>query len=198
MMLPNDPPMPGYALPPDTASPWIRRFAPLIAAGGCVLDVACGNGRNGRNCLALGHRVVFLDVNVAAVADLVGHPKAEVLAADLEAGAPWPLSGRRFAAILVVNYLYRPLMAQLFAALAPGGLLLYETFSHAQTLTGRPPRNPDHLLMPGELLRLTHGTLTPVAFEEGLLAEDPFPGIKQRLLAVNDLGPLAATLPLPR
>ncbi len=198
LTFPNEPPMPGYDLPPDTASPWIRRFAPLIAGGGGVLDVACGNGRNGRHCLALGHRVVFLDINISGVADLVGNTDTECMSVDLEGGDPWPLDERQFAAVLVVNYLYRPLMARLFAALAPGGLLFYETFSRAQTITGRPPRNPDHLLAPGELLRLIDGILTPIAFEEGLLQEDPFPGIKQRLLAVNDLGPLAATLPLPR
>lgn len=190
-------PFPGLSLPPDVASPWIRRFAPMIREGGPVLDVACGNGRNGRLFLARGHPVVFLDVNLRAVGDLARHPRAECIEADLETEAPWPLSGRTFAAVVVVNYLLRPLFAHLIAALAPSGVLLYETFTRAQSITGRPPRNPDHLLEPGELLRLTAGHLTPIAFEEGLVAAEPFPGIKQRLAAVKDLGPLAAARPLP-
>src|SRR4051812_37435300 len=112
----------------DPPSAWVQRFAPLVAQGGPVLDLACGSGRHARFFLSRGHPVTALDRDVAAVQDLKVNPKVEVLASDLEGGAPWPLAGRSFACILVVNYLYRPIFPAIAAALAPGGLLLYETF----------------------------------------------------------------------
>lgn len=170
---------------PDEASPWVRRFAQLARAGGAVLDLACGQGRNGRHFLGLGHSVVFVDIDVGGVEDLQAHPGAEIIAADLEDGSPWPVEGRGFAAIVVVNYLHRPLFADILASLEPGGVLLYETFARGHERLAR-PRNPAHLLERGELLDVISGRLSVVAFEEGVIEDDPFAGIKQRLCAVND------------
>jgi SAM-dependent methyltransferase len=146
-------------------SPWIARFAPLVPVGGRVLDLACGGGRHGRFFLARGARVTCLDRDVSAVADLAG--AAEIIEADLEVGLPWPLEGRCFDAVVVVNYLFRPLMPQLVAAVAPAGLLLYETFAQGNERFGR-PRNPDYLLRPGELLSVAADHLQVVAYEAGV------------------------------
>lgn len=173
-------------------SPWVERFARLIPAGGAVLDLASGNGRHARYLLGRGHAVVAVDRDVAALADLAKDPRAEVIEADLETGGPvfgagGALSGRAFAGIVVVNYLYRPLLASLIQALEPGGVLIYETFARGNERFTR-PRNPDHLLMAGELLELAQGRLQVVAYEHGLVEAAEIPGVKQRLAAVNDLG----------
>jgi SAM-dependent methyltransferase len=157
-------------------SDWIVRFAPQVRAGGAVLDLACGGGRHARFFLGRGHPVVALDRDLSGVADL---DAAERVQADLEDGSPWPLDGRRFAAVVAVNYLHRPLFPSLAAALEPGGLLLYETFGLGQERYGR-PKNPDFLLRPGELLAAFAG-LRVVAYEHGLAAG---PAVRQRLCAV--------------
>lgn len=166
-------------------SGWIARFAPL-AAGGPVLDLAAGGGRHGRLFLRRGHPVTFADRDVTALADLAGDARATVTEIDLEDGRPWPFPPAAFAAIVVSNYLYRPHLEGLIASLAPGGVLLYETFARGNEAFGR-PRNPDHLLRAGELLELARGRLQVVAYECGVVDEAPA-GVKQRLCAVNDLG----------
>lgn len=170
-------------------SPWVRRFAPLVPAGGTVLDLACGNGRHARHFLDLGYSVVALDRDGAPVADLEG--RAEVVEADLEDGGPWPLGARTFAGVLVVNYLHRPLFGHLLDAVEAGGVLIYETFARGNERFAR-PRNPDHLLRDGELLEVVRGRLRVVAYEHGLIESGPLPGIIQRICAVNqDLEPVA-------
>ena len=165
------------------ASPWVRRFAPLVEAGGEVLDVACGGGRNTRLFVDLGHPVTALDRDLSGVADLGAEPRLRAIEADLEDGSPWPLAGRRFAAVVVTNYLYRPLFPQLLESLAPGGVLIYETFARGNERLGR-PRNPDHLLREGELLEWVRGALHILAYEHGEIAT-PRPAVVQRLCAVN-------------
>lgn len=167
-------------------SPWIQRWAPLIAPEGSVLDVAAGGGRHGRFLLEQGFNVTFLDKNAEPLADLENHPGAEVIKTDLEDGSPWPLGERTFDAILVVNYLHRPLFDDLLAALNPGGVLIYETFALGNEDYAR-PRNPDHLLKSGELLEWVHGKLQVVGYEHGLVETADIPGVKQRLCAVKDL-----------
>lgn len=166
-------------------SPWIMRFASRIPPHGAVLDVACGAGRHVRALLGLGRVVVAIDQEVGGLADLVGRSDVEIIAADLENGAPWPLSSeRRFSAVIVTNYLHRPLFPALTQALAPGGLLLYETFAVGNERFGR-PRNPDFLLRPGELLETAASAgLTVAAYEHGALG-DPPRAMVQRLCAVR-------------
>ncbi len=167
------------------ASAWVRRFAPLVPkegpAGGAVLDLAAGGGRHGRYFLGLGHPVVAVDRETAAMADLAQEASAEVIEADLETVAgPFapggPLAGRTFAGIVVVNYLYRPLMGGLIAALEDGGVLIYETFARGNERFQK-PRNPDHLLKSGELLRLVEGRLQVVAYEHGIDETADIPGV---------------------
>lgn len=130
-------------------SPWIARHAHLIPAKGLVLDLACGGGRHARFFAARGHPVVALDKDTAAL-EAAAPPGVEIVQADFENGSPvfdppGPLAGRRFAGIVVVNYLHRPILPRLMALLAPGGALLYETFARGNESFTR-PRNPDHLL----------------------------------------------------
>jgi SAM-dependent methyltransferase len=165
------------------ASPWIERFSSLIPAAGAVLDLACGEGRHARLFLKRGHPVAALDRDTAGVADLAGTPGLEIVQADLEGGRPWPLGERRFAGVVVTNYLHRPILPAIVAAVAPGGALLYETFAAGNERFGR-PSNPDFLLKPGELLEAVHGRLTVVAYECLEVAE-PRPAVVQRLAAVN-------------
>ena len=171
-------------------SPWVVRFAPLVANSGAVLDLACGNGRHARLFRAAGHPVVALDRDIAAVRDMqadAGETDAgiEPIAADLEAGALWPLGDRRFAAIVVVNYLHRPLFPDILAALDDGGVLIYETFALGNERFGR-PRNPDFLLAPGELLDMARGRLRVVAYEH-ITVSTPRPAVVQRICPVNDI-----------
>lgn len=168
---------------PSEPSPWVRRFAPLIPRDGAVLDLACGSGRHGRYVLQRGHPVVFLDRDIGAVRDLDGRAGVEIVEADLETGRGWPFDGRRFAGIVVTNYLWRPLLATLATAVADGGALIYETFGVGNERYSR-PRDPDHLLRPGELLEAFADTLQVVAYEAGI-RRDPKPRVIQRLAAVN-------------
>lgn len=161
-------------------SSWIRRWSELVPPGATVLDVACGSGRHLRYFAARGHPVLGLDRDADALARL--GDVAECLQVDLEA-APWPLAGRTFGAVVVTNYLWRPLLPTLFASVAVGGVLLYETFASGQAALGR-PRNPAFLLRNGELLQHcppTHWQV--VAYEHGL-ADAP-PRLLQRLAAVR-------------
>src|SRR5215207_2576658 len=150
--------------PVDTPSPWIVRWADTIAANGSVLDLACGSGRHVRYMAARGLRVTAVDRSREALAHCEG--AAEIIEADLE-GARWPLVGRRFDAVVVTNYLWRTLMPRIVDSVAPGGLLLYETFARGHERFGK-PSNPDFLLHAGELLTHVNG-LHVLAFEDGVL-----------------------------
>lgn len=161
-------------------SPWVVRFASLVTSGSTVLDLACGGGRHGRLFLTKGHRVSFLDRDLSGVADLRGDDRADLIEADIENG-PWPLAGRQFAGIVVTNYLWRPLFPQIAAALAPKGVLIYETFMAGNERFGK-PSNPDFLLRPDELLDwCREAGLTIRAFEQG---EEPN-AMRQRICAVK-------------
>jgi SAM-dependent methyltransferase len=162
-------------------SPWILRFAALIPARGAVLDLAAGDGRHARVFLDRGHPVTAVDRNTAALAAL-GLPALEILSADLEDGSPWPLGDRRFPGVVVTNYLHRPLLPAIIAAVAPGGALLYETFAAGNERFGN-PASPEHLLRPGELLEIVRGRLRVVAYEDIELAT-PKHSMVQRIAAV--------------
>lgn len=161
-------------------SPWIQRFASFVRSAGIVLDVAAGGGRHTRLFLERGHPVVAIDRDTATLTAL-GARALEVVTADLEDGNPWPLPGRRFDAVVVTNYLHRPLFPALLAALAPGGLLIYETFAVGNERFGK-PSNPDFLLRPGELLDAVRGRLRVIAYED-LEVSEPKPAMIQRIVA---------------
>jgi SAM-dependent methyltransferase len=160
------------------ASPWVRRFAPLIPAGGEVLDLACGAGRHARLLVQMDYRVEAVDRNDALLAALDGIEGITTRQADLE-GGPWPYFGRAFEGIVVTNYLWRPLLPSLFACLEEGGVLIYETFMVGNERFGK-PSNPEYLLRRGELLDLMHKRFNVVAFEQGEV-EQPWPAVIQRI-----------------
>jgi hypothetical protein len=130
-----------------------------------------------------GHPVTGVDRDTGGVADLGGQPDVEIVQVDLESGEPWPFESRTFEAVVVVNYLHRPLLADIVGAVGRGGVLLYETFRRGQEEFGR-PRNPDFLLDAGELLEAVRGTLRVVAYEDVRL-DDP-PRLVQRIAAVRE------------
>lgn len=176
---------PAGSTPP---SAWVRRWAALAEPGATMLDVACGWGRHLRWFLEGGFAGAGVDRDTSLLGDLAG--RAEILSYDLEDGSPWPFPGRTFDVVVVTNYLFRPLFPALEAAVAPGGVLIYETFMRGNEAYGR-PRNPDHLLAPNELLG-AFPALQTVAFEQGKV-ETCGTGVVQRIACIR--GSDAAALP---
>lgn len=145
------------------------RWSQDWARGSKVLDVACGSGRHVRHLAALGMAVTGIDRDATALEDLAHI--AETRVADIEAG-PWPFPGRQFDALLITNYLWRPLWPTLLDSVADDGWLVCETFGLGNETVGR-PSNPDFLLRPGELIDTlrTHSAdgWRIVAYEDGFL-----------------------------
>ena len=157
-----------------------------------VLDVACGGGRHSRFFAQRGHPVTAIDRDISKVNTIQG---VQAIRADLEAGLPWPLSGQRFGAVVVTNYLHRPLFSVLVESLQADGVLLMETFALGNERFGR-PSNPDFLLQPNELLAqvaLAHG-LTVVAYEFGVEHGDTS-AVRQRLCALKGHDPIPELAP---
>jgi SAM-dependent methyltransferase len=157
----------------EAPSAWVRRWAELVTRAP-VLDLAAGSGRHAMLFAERGLEVIAVDREPQAIHGVTW------LSADLENGSPWPFESRRFAAIIVTNYLHRPLLPKIGASLEDGGILIYETFMSGNENFGR-PRNPAFLLRPGELLE-AFAALTPIAFEQGYV-ERPRPAMIQRLCA---------------
>ena len=176
-------------------SDWVRRFAPLIRDGGHVLDLAAGTGRHTRLLLDRGLCVTAIDRDIEGLQGFA-EARCEVRRIDLETGEPESVIaqlGGGYDGIVVANYLHRPLLRPLAAALAQGGVLIYETFMLGNERFGR-PRNPDFLLRPGELLEAFAG-LTIAAFEQGEIAR-PRPAAIQRIAArAGPVGALPEALP---
>ena len=165
-------------------SPWVERFIPYISKDYPVLDLACGGGRHSLLLLRRGLRVTAADRNVSSLAalPLSGQERKslEILECDLESGS-FPLAGRSFGAVVVTNYLHRPLFPALIDLLPPMGLLIYETFALGNAQFGK-PSNPDYLLRPGELLDAVAGRLHVLAYED-LIVDEPKPAAVQRICA---------------
>lgn len=156
-----------------------------------MLDVACGAGRHLAWFAGRGHPVTGVDRDIVQARQ--NAPTAELIVADIESG-PWPLFStgktRTFGAVVVTNYLWRPLMDTVLASVAPGGVLLYETFAMGNASLGRPIR-PDFLLQSGELLS-TCATLDVVAYEQGYLPDPP--RFVQRIAALRPPGDVTKLL----
>jgi SAM-dependent methyltransferase len=167
----------------------VQRWSHLVPGGARVLDVACGTGRHLRWFAGRGAVVTGVDRDAAAMQPLAEF--AELIVADIEAGA-WPLAGRHFDAVVVTNYLWRAALPDIVASVAPGGVLIYETFAIGQASIGK-PSNPDYLLRPGDLLSAVAG-LRVVAYEDG--REDAPQRFVQRIVAVRqvDIGAPARSL----
>ena len=171
----------------ESPSAWVRRWSHLVPPGGTVLDVACGHGRHMRWFAGRGQAVTGVDRSPDAIAAVAGLGTA--VEADIENG-PWPFADAVFDAVVVTNYLWRPLLPTLVASVADGGVLIYETFADGNQTVGKPSR-PDFLLQPGELLRACDG-LHVVSYENGFC--DAPERFVQRIAAVRKR-PSAATQP---
>lgn len=134
-----------------TPSELLKQLVPLLAPNSHILDLACGSGRNGLWLESQGYNVTYLDKNSEALAGIVEkNHQAKIIEADLESNTPYQLAESAYDAIIVFRYLHRPLMQKLVKALKPGGILVYETFTHQQATIGR-PKNPNFLLQDNEL-----------------------------------------------
>jgi SAM-dependent methyltransferase len=160
----------------ESPSEWVQRWVHLVERGP-VLDVACGAGRHARFFAERGFEVFAVDRDEQALPGSIHFVRA-----DLEQGGPWPWPGRRFAAIVVTNYLHRPLFPRLVESLEEGGVLIYETFMVGNERYGR-PSNPNFLLRPGELLEAS-GALTVAGFEQGVLERTKI-AVVQRICAIR-------------
>ena len=161
-----------------------------------MLDLACGGGRHARHLASLGHQVLAVDRDPAALAAAAGE-RIHTQACDLEAPGSeilpdWPLMPGRFSGIVVTNYLHRPLLPGLLASLTAGGVLIYETFAEGNGLFGK-PSNPDFLLSSGELLRMAASDPQSqvLAFEDGYIRH-PKPAMVQRICLLRRATQIAA------
>ena len=168
--------------PATDASPsdWLLRFAHLITPGGVVADVACGSGRHVRWLLEQGFGVVAFDRDLSRLE--LSHPRLQRREVELESDPGFSFR-ERFDAVLVTNYLWRPLFPALLAAVKADGVFLYETFAREHAALGR-PQNPDFLLEPGELLARVGPAQRIIAYEHGYLAV-PRPRAVQRIVSVG-------------
>jgi SAM-dependent methyltransferase len=181
----------------DQASEWVRRWSSHIARGGHALDLACGFGRHTRWLVSLGHSVTAVDRDAEAIATLAHLPGVRTFQTDLENGT-WPFSGQRFDAVIVTNYLHRPIFPAIIDAVAIGGVLIYETFAIGNERFGR-PSNPAFLLKAGELLEVVRGSLKVLGFED-IEVDQPKPAMVQRIcarrgLACSGVIPQSGSLP---
>lgn len=163
------------SVPDLMPSRWVARWAHLVERGP-LLDVACGAGRHALLFAERGFEVLAVDREPQSIAGV------QFVQANLEDGSAWPFAGRRFAGIVVTNYLHRPLLPTLVESLDQGGVLIYETFMAGNERYGR-PSNPDFLLRPGELLR-AFGMLTIAAFEQGVIG-GARSAVVQRICAIR-------------
>jgi SAM-dependent methyltransferase len=148
---------------------WLTGNRHLLPASGDALDVACGSGRHAIWLAGQGFETLAIDRDTAAIATLNDESSRHGLSirtrvVDLEDGPPF-FEPDSFDLIVVVHYLHRPLFPSIVAALRPGGVLVYETFTRAQAARGK-PTNPAFLLEPGELQRLVQ-PLEILASREG-------------------------------
>ena len=192
-------PMSGH-IQQDHPSLWVSRFASLIPQqdSGLTLDLACGGGRHTRLLAALGHAVLAVDRDAAALLSaqggLIRTQSFDLEQPDADSQSDWPLQPQRFCGIVVTNYLHRPLMPALFNSLSEGGILIYETFAQGNGQFGK-PSNPDFLLAPGELLGFAAQApgFRVLAYEDGYLSS-PKPAMVQRICVRRDsLHPSAAS-----
>ena len=172
-------------------SPWVTRFLGGAKPGGTVLDVACGAGRHLRMALEKGFSVTGIDRDLSRVEDIAGRNDVGLIEADLESGHGFPLKDMAYDAVIVTNYLWRPILGEIVGCVAEDGILVYETFALGQEKRGK-PSNPDFLLKPNELLEAAVPHLAVVAYEHGVSAGD----MMQRIAACGPEHPWAKGGPL--
>ena len=146
-----------------------------------VLDLACGEGRHTLAAAMLGADAVGLDRDETRLATARELADAQDITVDwrvVDLEGPWPELGG-FDAVLVFNYLDRARMPEVQHLVAPGGLLMMETFLAGQRELGWGPSSEDHLLRPGELARLA----APLRILHGREALEPIDAERWRAVA---------------
>jgi SAM-dependent methyltransferase len=175
----------GHVLP-GKPSPWVKdaiaRYEPLGPEELRVLDLAAGGGRHARHLLDLGYAVLAVERDIEGLAYLAGRDGFEARTADLEDGSPWSFAGESFRAIVVTNYLHRPTLARLLGLLAPGGVLIYETFGTGNEKYGK-PSNPDFLARPHEIAEAARAAGLDVLVDEHREIDDPRLAVVHRCVA---------------
>jgi tellurite methyltransferase len=171
----------GFEPFPPAPAQWLVEHEALLRAlaerdDARAIDVACGDGRNARYLAELGFAVEAVDVSDIAVAALRAAAAERGLdvdarALDLEHEAP---QREAFDVVVCTNYLQRDLFAGLQAALRPGGLLIYETFSRAHVEELGKSFNPAFVLDRNELLTAFAG-LRIRHYREGVVDRDGSP-----------------------
>jgi SAM-dependent methyltransferase len=173
---------PATDTPPE---PWVAHYLRGVAPGGRVLDIACGTGRHIRLARAHGLKVTAIDRDTSRLGALAEDPGVEVVTADLEDGAPFPLAGRTFGAVIVTNYLWRPILPDICATVAPDGVLICGTFAFGHEKLGGRPSSPEFLLRPNELAEAAIATGLIIVALEQVREDEPRPRIVQRIAAVG-------------
>ena len=159
-------------------SSWVMRQSMSWPENGQVLDFASGRGRHSK-VLAERFHVLAVDHDADALIPLAAHPRIDICVCDLESDADWPFARKKFDAVLVTNYLFRPKLTALFDLVTDGGYLAYETFAVGNAAFGR-PKNPDFLLHEGELAALLPAGFDILDTFHGVIS-DPQPAVIQRL-----------------
>lgn len=90
-------------------STWVKKCSELLRPDSTILDLACGSGRHANYLAAKGHDITALDKSSEALEKISSSIRIHPFEFDLETGL-WPFSERKFDAIVVTNYLYRPIM----------------------------------------------------------------------------------------
>ncbi len=147
-------------------SPWVREHYKYIKEGGLVLDLACGNGRHGKFLMENGFKVVFLDLDISRLTGISNKAAIQIIQHNLEDGSSWPFAPEMFDAVVVTNYLHRPIFNKLISLISCDGLLIYETFAKGNEVFGK-PSNPDFLLNSEELIELVRPKMRVTSFYEG-------------------------------
>lgn len=146
-----------------------------------ILDVAGGEGRHAIAAAARGADVLLVDRDRAALETATSAARSlgvsiQTRLVDLE--QPWADLGV-FDAVLMFNYLDRSRMSDVRAAVAPGGILLLETFLESQRAQGWGPDSEEHLLRAGELPLLA----APLTVLHGREVLEPVEGNRWRAVA---------------
>ena len=163
-------------------SPWIVKNLKNISKNCNILDLACGYGRHSIYAKKIGLNVTAVDIDYEKLFYLKNIHNITVLRLDIEKKFNWPFKRNIFDAVIVTNYLYRPIFKKIFNSIKSKGFLLYETFSEENIKFG-PPKNTNYLLKSGELLNLANkNRMTIIEYEE-IITQKKKPKAIQRIFA---------------
>lgn len=179
---------------PTKPSPWVERFITGVKKGGIILDVACGGGRHLRLALERGYSVMGIDRDLSQLDDIAGRKDVGLVEADLETGRDFPLKSMSYDGVIVTNYLWRPILADIVGCVSDDGILIYETFALGHERHGK-PSSPEFLLKNNELVEAVSPKLVVVAYEHGI-RQGTHPKIVQRIAACGPEHPWANDAPV--